>query len=145
LHSASSFFFSELCTKTLTADGADADEIKDEMAVMDVQQAYILQCLHKHDDAANIYHSVLNAKFVFSLFVSCWLALFLDVNCSIVCVLFFFSRPSDSAVLATASNNLIALRKKDEKLFDSLKKFVLLIDFRRFDPSFLITLLFSPF
>ena len=31
-------------------------------------------------------------------------------------------RPSDAAVIATASNNVVTLRKKEERLFDSVKR-----------------------
>lgn len=81
-----------LCRETLTADEATEEEIKDELAVLTVQQAYILQCQNKPAEALQLYLQVLEDK------------------------------PSDEAVVATASNNIITLRKKDEKIFDSLKR-----------------------
>lgn len=82
----------QLCRETLEADDADQNEIKDELAVLTVQQAYVLQCQNKPTQALQLYLQVLEDK------------------------------PSDEAVVATASNNIITLRKKDEKIFDSLKR-----------------------
>jgi hypothetical protein len=82
---------SELCEAQAKADGLSAEELKDELAVILVQRAYILQLQQNNDAAHDLYQSVLTDK------------------------------PSDQAVVAVASNNIIATRKKDEKLFDSLK------------------------
>jgi len=82
----------KLCRATLEADEASPEEIKDELAVLTVQQAYVLQCQGKPAEALQLYLQVLEEK------------------------------PSDEAVVATASNNIITLRKKDEKIFDSLKR-----------------------
>jgi signal recognition particle subunit SRP72 len=73
-------------------EGLSEAEIKDELASVLVQQAYVLQSQEQLDRAHGLYTQVLQSK------------------------------PSDQAVLATASNNLISLRKQDEKMFDSLKR-----------------------
>lgn len=81
-----------LARSHLSADGLSAEEVEDEVAAILVQRAFVLQ-LQGHTDRANdLYKAVITAK------------------------------PSDSSVSATASNNLVALRRGDEKVFDSLKR-----------------------
>jgi len=81
----------KLCRRTLEEEGADEQTIKEELAVIRVQKAYILQVQGKNEQAMAVYVDVLNDK-------------------------------PDEAVLAVCCNNIISLRRKDEKLFDSLKK-----------------------
>lgn len=82
----------KLCQNTMEAEERTAEDLADEVAIMRVQGAYISQLSGEGETAHSIYTEVLNAK------------------------------PSDPAVVATASNNLVTLRKKDEKLFDSVKR-----------------------
>jgi signal recognition particle subunit SRP72 len=66
--------------------------MRDEMAVLEVQKGFVWQLQGKREEALAVYTAALNDK------------------------------PSDEAVVATASNNIIAMRRKDEKMFDSLKR-----------------------
>mmetsp|Transcript_22936 Transcript_22936/g.39296 ORF Transcript_22936/g.39296 Transcript_22936/m.39296 type:complete len:654 (+) Transcript_22936:53-2014(+) len=81
----------KVCRDSMTADDATEDEIADELAVLLVQSGYVAQMLGNADDAMQLYNSVLKNK------------------------------PSDAAVAAVASNNIVSL-KKERNLFDSLKK-----------------------
>ncbi len=67
-------------------------ELKDELAAIEVQTGYVLQLQQQTDAAHKIYQDIINSK------------------------------PSDSSVFATAENNIITLRKMNEKLFDSIKR-----------------------
>lgn len=71
---------------------ADEETKQDELAVLVVQMAYVLQLLRKPNEAKEMYLKVLSQK------------------------------PSDEAVLATANNNLMTLRRQGEKVFDALKR-----------------------
>jgi signal recognition particle subunit SRP72 len=77
---------------SLLSEGTEEVEIFTSSAALLVQRAYILQSQGMHEEARLIYESVLQAQ------------------------------PSDEAAIAVASNNIIAMRGSDEKLFDSLKK-----------------------
>jgi len=83
---------SNLCKTTLESEDYSQEEIDNELAVMRVQLAYLYQVMNRSDEAAKLYGEVLTSK------------------------------PSDAGVVAVASNNIVSLRKKDEKLFDSIKK-----------------------
>jgi len=68
------------------------EELKDEMALLSIQKGYLLQLQGHAEEAMNIYTATLNDK------------------------------PTDEATVATALNNIVTLRGKEEKLFDSLKR-----------------------
>lgn len=73
-------------------DDKTPEEVKDEQALLSIQKGYILQLQGNVEEAMNIYTAALNDK------------------------------PSDEAAVATALNNIVTLRGKEEKLFDSLKR-----------------------
>ncbi|XP_035227394.1 signal recognition particle subunit SRP72-like [Stegodyphus dumicola] len=81
----------ELCKKTLEENDATEEEIEAELGVIRVQHGYVLQLLNKNDKALKIYNQVLKNK------------------------------PSDAAVAAVASNNIVTINK-DQNVFDSKKK-----------------------
>lgn len=71
----------ELCKKTLEENDATEEEIESELAVIKVQQGYVLQLLGKNDAAMKVYNQVLKNK------------------------------PSDLSIAAVASNNIVTLNK----------------------------------
>lgn len=81
----------ELCKKTLEENDATEEEIEAELGVIKVQHAYVLQLLGRNDKAMKLYNHVLKSK------------------------------PSDLAIAAVASNNIVTLNK-DQNVFDSKKK-----------------------
>eukprot|EP00808_Paulinella_micropora_P025806 g45037.t1 len=80
------------CLQGLQKHQADEETTQDELAVLVVQMAFVLQLLHKPKEANDMYLKALGNK------------------------------PSDEAVVATANNNLITLRRQGEKVFDALKR-----------------------
>lgn len=81
----------DLCKKTLEENESTDEEIDAELGVIRVQLGYVYQLLRKNDRAMKIYNQVLKNK------------------------------PSDVAVAAVASNNVVTLNK-DQNIFDSKKK-----------------------
>ncbi|XP_055679226.1 signal recognition particle subunit SRP72 [Lutzomyia longipalpis] len=81
----------KLCREFLEEDGATEEDIKDEMAIIKVQLAYCLQMQGKVKEAAAIYVDELKNK------------------------------KNDTALIAVASNNMVAINK-DQNVFDSKKK-----------------------
>ena len=81
-----------LAQTSLKADGLSDAKIADELAILKVQEAYLLQRTRQPEAALTLYNAVLH------------------------------QHPSDSAVVSVASNNVISLRSGEEKVFDSLKK-----------------------
>lgn len=82
----------QCCRASLEEEEADEKDIANSCAVLEVQRGYILQRQGRQNDALQIYQDVLQGQ------------------------------PSDEAVVAVASNNIISLRRGDEKLQDSLRK-----------------------
>eukprot|EP00457_Paulinella_chromatophora_P002843 gb/GEZN01002848.1/.p1 GENE.gb/GEZN01002848.1/~~gb/GEZN01002848.1/.p1 ORF type:complete len:525 (+),score=118.27 gb/GEZN01002848.1/:646-2220(+) len=82
----------EKCLASLKKHQADEETTQDELAVLVVQMAYVLQLLRQPKEAKQMYLKALAQK------------------------------PSDEAVVATANNNLITLRRQGEKVFDALKR-----------------------
>merc|ERR1719427_1061911 len=82
----------DVCRQML-ADETDIteEEIESDVAPIKVQMAYTLQLLGKEDEALQIYHQIVR------------------------------SRPSDIALLAVASNNIITINR-DQNVFDSRKR-----------------------
>lgn len=77
--------------KTTLEEDATEEEIEAELAVIRVQHGYALQVLNRNDRALKMYNQVLKSK------------------------------PSDVAVAAVASNNVVTINK-DQNVFDSKKK-----------------------
>eukprot|EP00002_Diphylleia_rotans_P001499 TRINITY_DN1083_c0_g1_i10.p1 TRINITY_DN1083_c0_g1~~TRINITY_DN1083_c0_g1_i10.p1 ORF type:complete len:642 (-),score=184.85 TRINITY_DN1083_c0_g1_i10:1751-3676(-) len=80
----------KLCRESFSEED-EKEELEDELAIILTQKAYVYDNLGRHQEAREIYESILRSK------------------------------PSDVTVTSVASNNLAAT-KKDEDLFDSLKK-----------------------
>uniref|UniRef100_A0A1L8DW84 Signal recognition particle subunit SRP72 n=1 Tax=Nyssomyia neivai TaxID=330878 RepID=A0A1L8DW84_9DIPT len=81
----------KLCREYLEEDGATEEDIEDEVAIIKVQLAYCLQMQGKVKEAAAIYVDALKNK------------------------------KNDAALIAVASNNMVAINK-DQNVFDSKKK-----------------------
>lgn len=81
----------ELCKKTLEEDDVPEEEIEAELGVIRAQLGYALQMQNKEGRAMKIYNQILK------------------------------QRPSDIAVVAVASNNIVTINK-DQNVFDSKKK-----------------------
>ncbi|XP_072940533.1 signal recognition particle subunit SRP72 [Epargyreus clarus] len=79
------------CSESVIDDGGTEEEAKEEAAIIRVQQAYCLQQMGKEKEAATVYQSVLKDK------------------------------PSDQALVAIASNNLVVINR-DTNVFDSRKR-----------------------
>ena len=79
----------------------------DELAVIRVQKAFVIQMMAKEEEALKLYTNALAHKYV------AFYGLPLTGIPS--------HRPSDSVVAAVAANNIVTLRH-DHDLFDSLKK-----------------------
>ena len=75
----------EVCRANLTEEGASEEEIKDEMAVIFVQKACVLQMMAKEEEALKIYTETLTRKCVPSAVIvySCDCA---ALWCYIVCM-----------------------------------------------------------
>ncbi|KAJ3098071.1 hypothetical protein HDU97_004330 [Phlyctochytrium planicorne] len=80
------------CTDILRADGCSDDVIAKELTIIVTQLAYVYQQLGRTKEAEDLFLSILAEK------------------------------PSDNAVVAVASNNLVAL-KGNHDLFDSVKRY----------------------
>lgn len=81
----------ELCKKTLEEDDFPEEEIEEELAIVRTQLGYTKQRLGYSDQAMKLYNLVLK------------------------------QRPSDTAILAVAANNIVTVNK-DQNVFDSKKK-----------------------
>ncbi|RWS02575.1 Signal recognition particle protein-like protein [Dinothrombium tinctorium] len=81
----------DLCRKTLEEEGVSDDEIESELGLIRVQVGYAYQKLNDDETALKMYSQVLRQK------------------------------PSDLAVVAVASNNIVTINK-DQNVFDSRKK-----------------------
>ncbi|XP_059612513.1 signal recognition particle subunit SRP72 [Phlebotomus argentipes] len=81
----------KLCREYLEEDGATEEDIEDEVAIIKIQLAYCLQMQGKTKEAAAIYVDALKNK------------------------------KNDAALIAVASNNMVAINK-DQNMFDSKKK-----------------------
>ncbi|GFS58379.1 signal recognition particle subunit SRP72 [Nephila pilipes] len=81
----------ELCKKQIEENDLTEEEVEGELGVIRVQHAYALQMMQKNDRALKLYNLVLKNK------------------------------PSDVAVVAVASNNVVTINK-DQNVFDSKKK-----------------------
>lgn len=57
-------FSSELCSDTLVEEGLSEEEIEEELSVIRVQKAFVLQMLGRRDDALKIYLRVQDLKLV---------------------------------------------------------------------------------
>ena len=53
----------ELCTKSLNEEGFSESEIQSECAIIKCQLAYVHQQCGRVDEAQEIYHSIINAKY----------------------------------------------------------------------------------
>jgi len=80
-----------LCRDSLEEEGASEEELVNELAPIQVQLAFVKQQLGKSEEAYEMYNTVIK------------------------------SRPTDEAVKAVASNNVVSI-KQDHQLFDSIKK-----------------------
>eukprot|EP01135_Chromosphaera_perkinsii_P005038 Nk52_evm15s311 gene=Nk52_evmTU15s311 len=81
----------EICKQTLEEEDFSEEEIESELAVMKVQMALVYQLNGKTEEALEMYNSVLKTK------------------------------PSDGAMAAVASNNVVVIHKARD-VFDSKKK-----------------------
>ncbi|KAF8770151.1 Signal recognition particle subunit SRP72 like protein [Argiope bruennichi] len=81
----------ELCKNQIEENDLTEEEVEGELGIIRVQHAYALQMLQKNDRALKLYNLVLKNK------------------------------PSDVAVVAVASNNVVTINK-DQNVFDSKKK-----------------------
>ncbi|PRD29049.1 UNVERIFIED_CONTAM: Signal recognition particle subunit SRP72 [Trichonephila clavipes] len=81
----------ELCKKQIEENDLTEEEVEGELGVIRVQHAYALQMMLKNDRALKLYNLVLKNK------------------------------PSDVAVVAVASNNVVTINK-DQNVFDSKKR-----------------------
>lgn len=81
----------ELCRKTLEEEDTPEDEIEEELGIIRTQLGYVLHMQSKADQALKQYNLVLKNK------------------------------PSDVAVVAVASNNIVAINK-DQNVFESKKR-----------------------
>ena len=81
----------EICKKTLLEEDFTEEEIDSELAVMNVQLALVYQLNGNTEEALNMYNSILKTK------------------------------PSDGAMAAVASNNVVVIHKARD-VFDSKKK-----------------------
>ncbi|XP_053602783.1 signal recognition particle subunit SRP72 isoform X2 [Plodia interpunctella] len=81
----------QACSESVIDDGGTEEEAKEEAAIIRVQQAYCLQQMGKEKEAAAVYQNVLKDK------------------------------PSDQALVAIASNNLVVINR-DTNVFDSRKR-----------------------
>lgn len=55
-------FFAELCSDTLIEEGLSEEEIEEELSVIRVQKAFVLQMLGRKDEALKIYLRIQNLK-----------------------------------------------------------------------------------
>ncbi|RWS29899.1 nucleolar protein 56-like isoform X1 [Leptotrombidium deliense] len=81
----------DLCRKTLDEEGASEEEIEGELGLIKAQMGYAHQKLNEDDIALKLYTQVLKQK------------------------------PSDVAVIAVTSNNIVTVNK-EQNIFDSRKK-----------------------
>ncbi|XP_026328538.1 signal recognition particle subunit SRP72 [Hyposmocoma kahamanoa] len=81
----------QACSESVLEDGGTEEEAREEAAIIRVQQAFCLQQMGKEKEAAGVYQNVLKDK------------------------------PSDQALVAIASNNLVVINR-DTNVFDSRKR-----------------------
>ncbi|XP_026485848.2 signal recognition particle subunit SRP72 [Vanessa tameamea] len=81
----------QACSESVIEDGGTEEEAKEEAAIIRVQQGYCQQQMGKEKEAGILYHNVLK------------------------------DRPSDQALIAIASNNLVVINR-DTNVFDSRKR-----------------------
>lgn len=55
--------FSEVCQSTLQEEGLTAEEIDDELAIIVVQRAFVLQMLGRGDEARKIYDDIQQSRY----------------------------------------------------------------------------------